>query len=200
MKTSLVVCLLSLSLALTLLAQSPAAPQNPPAGGAPAAAAPGAAAATSPEAAAATSPGAAAVTSPGAAAVTSPGAAAATSPGAPGESPAAAAAAASSPAAAAPQPAAEAQPSGGVLGSNWLIDKFHKGGPVMWPILIVSIIALTVVIERIFWWSGRWFRRDPKRIEKVFTAIENGDVTEGSRLSRDSRDPVLRMMWNGIGR
>ena len=68
----------------------------------------------------------------------------------------------------------------------------------MWPILIVSIIALTVVIERIFWWPGRWFRRDPKRIEKVFTAIEVGDVAEASRLSRDSRDPVLRMMWNGL--
>jgi biopolymer transport protein ExbB len=68
----------------------------------------------------------------------------------------------------------------------------------MWPILIVSIIALTVVIERCFWWTGRWFRRDPKRIEKVFTAIENGDVAEASRLSRGSRDPVLRMMWNGL--
>jgi biopolymer transport protein ExbB len=79
-----------------------------------------------------------------------------------------------------------------------LIDKFHKGGPVMWPILIVSIIGLTVVIERCFWWGGRWFRRDPKRIEKVFTAIENGDVAEASRLSRGSRDPVLRMMWNGL--
>jgi biopolymer transport protein ExbB len=79
-----------------------------------------------------------------------------------------------------------------------LIDQFRKGGPVMWPILIVSIIALTVVIERILWWTGRWFRRDPKRIEKVFTAIENGDVAEASRLSRGSRDPVLRMMWNGL--
>jgi biopolymer transport protein ExbB len=79
-----------------------------------------------------------------------------------------------------------------------LIDKFHKGGPVMWPILIVSIIALTVVLERCLWWSGRWFRRDPKRIEKVFTAIENGDTTEASRLSRGSRDPVLRMLWNGL--
>jgi biopolymer transport protein ExbB len=85
-----------------------------------------------------------------------------------------------------------------MLGSNWLIDKFHKGGPIMWPILIVSIIGLTVVIERIFWWTGRWFRRDPKRIEKVFTAIEHGDVAEASRLSRGSRDPVLRMMWNGL--
>ena len=68
----------------------------------------------------------------------------------------------------------------------------------MWPILIVSIIALAVVLERIFWWLGRWMRRDPKRIEKVFTAIENGDVAEASRLSRGSRDPVLRMMWNGL--
>ena len=84
------------------------------------------------------------------------------------------------------------------LTGNYFIDKFNQGGPVMWPILLVSIVALTVVIERIFWWGGRWMRRDPKRIEKVFTAIENGDVAEASRLSRDSRDPVLRMMWNGL--
>jgi biopolymer transport protein ExbB len=68
----------------------------------------------------------------------------------------------------------------------------------MWPILIVSIVGLTVVIERCIWWGGRWFRRDPKRIEKVFTAIENGDTAEASRLSRGSRDPVLRMLWNGL--
>jgi biopolymer transport protein ExbB len=113
-----------------------------------------------------------------------------------------AAAGATSPAAAAttPAPAASASPEqpAGVLGSNWLIDKFHKGGPVMWPILIVSIVALTVVLERCIWWGGRWFRRDPKRIEKVFTAIENGDTAEASRLSRSSRDPVLRMLWNGL--
>ena len=77
------------------------------------------------------------------------------SPAQPGaESPAATAVASASPAA---SPAAET----GFLAGNWLIDKFHKGGPVMWPILIVSIIGLTVVIDRIFWWTGRWFRRDP---------------------------------------
>jgi biopolymer transport protein ExbB len=119
------------------------------------------------------------VTSPAAATGTGPAAATATSPSA------------------AVSPTAEAQPTG-FLASNWLISKFHQGGPVMWPILIVSIIALTVVIERCFWWTGRWFRRDPKRIEKVFTAIEQGDTTEASRLSRGSRDPVLRMMWNGL--
>src|SRR5437870_180265 len=188
MKTSLIVCLSSLALALTSLAQSPAAPgaaQTSPAGAPPAAVGPGAPAAVS----------------PGAPAAMSPGAPAQTGNVPPGESPAAPAAAVTatlSPAAASPPPAAEAQPSGGMLGSNWLIDKFHKGGPIMWPILIVSIIGLTVVIERIFWWGGRWFRRDPKRIEKVFTAIENGDTAEASRLARGSRDPVLRMIWIGL--
>jgi biopolymer transport protein ExbB len=82
--------------------------------------------------------------------------------------------------------------------TNFILENFHKGGPIMWPILIVSIIGVAVVLERIFWWTGRWMRRDPKRIEKVFTAIETGDVAEASRLSRGSRDPVLRMMWNGL--
>ena len=118
--------------------------------------------------------------------MTSPAAAGATSP---------AAAAAASPA---PAVAATPEQPAGFLGGNWLIDKFHKGGPIMWPILIVSIVALTVVLERCIWWGGRWFRRDPKRIEKVFTAIENGDTAEASRLSRGSRDPVLRMLWNGL--
>jgi biopolymer transport protein ExbB len=81
---------------------------------------------------------------------------------------------------------------------NFFIDKFNAGGPIMWPILLVSITAIAVVIERIAWWLMRWTRRDPKRIEKVFTAIETGDVAEASRLSRSSRDPVLRMMWNGL--
>jgi len=180
MKTSLIICLSSLALALTLLAQSPAAPQTSPPG----------APATSPAAGAPVNPAAPAQLPPGATAPAPPAGAAA---------PEATVTATLSPAptaSASPSPAAEA--SGGVLGSNWLIDKFRKGGPIMWPILIVSIIGLTVVIERIFWWTGRWFRRDPKRIEKVFTAIENGDVTEASRLSRGSRDPVLRMMWNGL--
>lgn len=81
---------------------------------------------------------------------------------------------------------------------NFFIHNFKAGGPIMWPILVVSIVGLAVVLERIFWWLGRWLRRDPKRIEKVFTAIEVGDVAEASRLSRDSRDPVLRMIWNGL--
>src|SRR2546430_10148268 len=193
MKTLLSACLCSLALALLSLAQSPPPPASPRTSppGPPPAVSRGAVANPAAPAQLPTAnlpPGAPAAPAP-------PGAA--TSPAAPG----ATISATLSPAPATAQsasPTAEEKPSGGVLGGNWLIDQFRKGGPIMWPILIVSIVGLTVVIERIFWWGGRWFRRDPKRIEKVFTAIENGDVAEASRLSRGSRDPVLRMMWNGL--
>jgi biopolymer transport protein ExbB len=150
-------------------------------------------------------PGAPAVASPPAAAPVNPAAppqlpTASLPPGAPAVPPppgAVTSPAATVTATLSPAPA-EAPTKASGLSSNFLIDNFRKGGPIMWPILIVSIIGLTVVIERIFWWSARWFRRDPKRIEKVFTAIENGDIAEASKLSRGTRDPVLRMMWNGL--
>jgi len=209
MKTLLTICLSAVAFALVSLAQVPPPAQAPPATGG-----------TSPAAQAPTNPAAAAQQAPATnlapgqqppppgepGAVGQPPAGQAPAvgqPGAPGAVTSPAAAGATSPAAAAATSAAPAvaatpeQPTG-FLAGNWLIDKFHKGGPVMWPILIVSIVALTVVLERCIWWGGRWFRRDPKRIEKVFTAIENGDTAEASRLSRGSRDPVLRMLWNGL--
>src|SRR5438067_2689201 len=204
MKTLLATCLCTLAFAAISLAQTSPSAQAPPAAGTnPAARAPTNPAAAQQAPATNVPPGQAAA--PGQPAAQQPAApgqpGAVGQPAAPGavtspapagaESPAATAAASAPPAA---SPAAEP----GLLGSNWLIDKFHKGGPVMWPILIVSIIGLTVVIERIFWWGGRWVRRDPKRIEKVFTAIENGDTAEASRLARGSRDPVLRMIRNGL--
>jgi biopolymer transport protein ExbB len=212
MKTPFIASVCSLTLALTLVAQSPPPAQNPPAApgmrpGAQAPANPAAANPAAPMQSPATNvpPGQQPVAPMQSPATNVPQGQQPAVPGAsipvtlspaPGTaiSPAPTTATSPSPAA---SPGAQAQPTG-FLAGNWLIDKFHRGGPVMWPILIVSIIGLTVVIERIFWWTGRWFRRDPKRIEKVFTAIENGDTAEASRLSRGSRDPVLRMMWNGL--
>jgi biopolymer transport protein ExbB len=186
MKTLLIACLCSLALTLASLAQSPAPPQTAPPGVSPAA-----------------SPGAPITASPGAPGAVNPAAPAqlptgGSPPGGPGVPPPGVATSPAATVTATLSPAATEAPAAGAAASNFLIDNFRKGGPIMWPILIVSIIGLTVVIERVFWWTGRWFRRDPKRIEKVFTAIENGDLAEASRLSRGSRDPVLRMMWNGL--
>ncbi len=82
--------------------------------------------------------------------------------------------------------------------ANIIVTKFLQGGPVMWPILLVSIIAVCVVGERAFWWMRESLRRDPETLEKTLAAIENGDFREASRLANDSKDPVLRMIWHGL--
>jgi biopolymer transport protein ExbB len=144
--------------------------------------------------------------SPAAPEAAAPGATAAAGvPGAPGTSPVESVAASITPAAgtspavtATVAPEASPAPPEPTKSSNFFIRNFKAGGPIMWPILIVSIVSLFVVIDRCIWWGFRWFHRDPKRIEKVFTALESGDVNEASKLARGTRDPVLRMLWNGL--
>src|SRR5436190_20733220 len=82
--------------------------------------------------------------------------------------------------------------------ANILVDRFQQGGPVMYPILVTAIVAIAVVGERIFWWTREKFRRDPQTLGKVFAALENGDFREASQLSKDSADPVIRMIWHGM--
>ena len=201
MKTTLIASLFFVTLALTSFGQPPPAtspatkpPGAPPTTGTSPATAPAMSPATAP---AAMSPATAPAMSPAAPAV--PGATMTPNPmvsaTVPGMSPATTTTTTSASPAASPSPSGTPQSE---FDKNFFVENFRKGGPIMWPILAVSLTALAVVLERIFWWLGRWMRRDPKRIEKVFTAIEVGDVAEASRLSRDSRDPVLRMMWNGL--
>src|SRR5437667_6922323 len=82
--------------------------------------------------------------------------------------------------------------------ANILIEQFLKGGPIMWPILITSIVAVAVIGERVFWWWRESRKRDPRTLEKLFAALENGDFREAWRLSKDSEDPIIRMIWHGM--
>lgn len=81
---------------------------------------------------------------------------------------------------------------------NVVIENFLAGGPIMWPILVVAIVAVCVVGERTMWWFIQSRRRDPGTLEKVLTSLEGGDFAGASRQSKDSTDPVLRMIWHGL--
>src|SRR5438128_11023993 len=82
--------------------------------------------------------------------------------------------------------------------ANIVIDYFLKGGPVMYPILVVGLVAVCVVGERAFWWLRLSMRRDPETLEKVLAAMENGDFKAASALAKDSEDPVVRLIWHGL--
>ena len=82
--------------------------------------------------------------------------------------------------------------------ANILVKYFEAGGPIMWPILITAVVAVAVVGERTFWWWREGLKRDPQTLEKVFAALENGDFREAARLSKDSDDPIIRVIWHGM--
>src|SRR5579859_3527150 len=82
--------------------------------------------------------------------------------------------------------------------ANILVKYFEAGGPVMWPILVTALVAVAVVGERTFWWIRESAKRDPQTLEKLFAALENGDFREAARLSKDSSDPIIRMIWHGM--
>ena len=41
-----------------------------------------------------------------------------------------------------------------LLASNIILEKFHHGGWVMWPILVTFFLALCVLLERALWWTA----------------------------------------------
>jgi biopolymer transport protein ExbB len=197
MKKTLIVSLCSITFALATFAQAPSAPPatNPGAASPADIGASPAVPGTTTAPATTTAPGAPEAAAPGTTVVPAVPPAPGTAPVTADTSPAAA----TSPAVTATVvPEASPAPSESTASSNFFIRNFKAGGPIMWPILIVSIVSLFVVIDRCIWWGFRWFRRDPKRVEKVFTALESGDVNEASKLARGTRDPVLRMLWNGL--
>jgi biopolymer transport protein ExbB len=75
-----------------------------------------------------------------------------------------------------------------------MIQIFLKGGPVMWPLLITSVIAISVVLERLFFSVRESARRDPDAVERIFSEVEAGELERAAAISEDSRDYVARVL------
>src|ERR1700733_4136800 len=82
--------------------------------------------------------------------------------------------------------------------ANIAVQFFLKGGPVMWPILVCALVAVAVVGERSFWWWRESRRRDPATMEKLLAALETGDVEDATQVSRESAEPLIRMVYRGL--
>lgn len=79
-----------------------------------------------------------------------------------------------------------------------MIDVFLKGGPIMYPLLICSIIALTVIIERMIFWVVEDHRRDQALVNDVLSLAERGDWETVRTSIGDSKDFALRILVAGI--
>ncbi|HKM59201.1 MAG TPA: MotA/TolQ/ExbB proton channel family protein [Chthoniobacterales bacterium] len=81
---------------------------------------------------------------------------------------------------------------------NTIFETFFKGGPVMYPIVAVLVVAVAVILERIVWWSVQTARRDSDKLDKVYAAMEQGNIPGAINLARGSKDPLVRTVWHGL--
>lgn len=75
---------------------------------------------------------------------------------------------------------------------------FLKGGPVMWPLVALSLVTLAAVIERTLFLIMEMRRRDPSAAGSVLATVECGALEEAVQLGRASTDLVARVLVHGL--
>lgn len=71
-----------------------------------------------------------------------------------------------------------------------LVHLFIKGGPIMWPILVASILALGVVIERVFFLLNDKRKRNRRLLNQFFGEVEKGQLDAAIALSHKTKDCI----------
>lgn len=81
-----------------------------------------------------------------------------------------------------------------LLGDATLMELFIKGGPIMWPILLVSFIGFTVVVERLLFIFRENSHREPEVVEKMLEQVEKRDIEGALAIGRQSKDFVAKIL------
>ncbi|MCI0410423.1 MAG: hypothetical protein L0191_17995, partial [Acidobacteria bacterium] len=75
-----------------------------------------------------------------------------------------------------------------------LLGYFKKGGPIMYPLLFASLLASTVILERLFFLAGVRKNRNPKTLQSIMSNIEAGNVDGAIRAGQGTKDFVARTL------
>jgi biopolymer transport protein ExbB len=81
-----------------------------------------------------------------------------------------------------------------LLGDQTPMELFKHGGPIMWPILLVSFVGITVGVERLLFILRENSHREPEVVDKMLEAVERRDVEGALALGRQSKDFIARIL------
>lgn len=79
-----------------------------------------------------------------------------------------------------------------------MIELFIKGGPIMWPLLLASIITTTVVINRTWFLIKLSRNRRDSDVNKTIQMLSNSTVNDAYHFAAHSEDPVTRILSKGL--
>lgn len=68
----------------------------------------------------------------------------------------------------------------------------------MWPILIVSIITVTVIIERLFFITRESLLRQPQMADQIIQAVAEKELDKATSLGEKSKDFVAVVLCYGL--
>ena len=75
---------------------------------------------------------------------------------------------------------------------------FVQGGLIMWPLVIASFIAMTVVIDRLVFLVGERRRRNEQHLGTFFAEVGRGNLVGAIELAQKSGDPVVATLGYGL--
>ena len=80
-----------------------------------------------------------------------------------------------------------------------MLEILNQGGPVMYLLGLCSVIALTIILERFwFWWRER-SRARVEDLQEFFDSIHEGSVEEARDLADHKQNVLLDAMMNALG-
>lgn len=88
-------------------------------------------------------------------------------------------------------------PLGFIMGQSPM-ELFRHGGPIMWPIALVSFVTLTMALERTVFLLQERGTRDPKVAAKMFELIEQNNFEAAIRLGQQSKDYIARILTDAL--
>jgi biopolymer transport protein ExbB len=75
-----------------------------------------------------------------------------------------------------------------------IVHIFHKGGPIMWPLLAVSILALATVLERLVFLARVRARTDRRVLADFLSAVDDGRFAEAIAIGNRSKYYVVHAL------
>ncbi len=74
------------------------------------------------------------------------------------------------------------------------MDLFAAGHEIMWPILLLSFVAITVIVERLLFIFRENSSREPEVVQKMLESVEHRDIEGAVALGKKSNDFVARIL------